>query len=359
VIVLYPDTIVYIAAPAGFATGGPEQLHQMGYHLRQVYGANVKMFYQPVDYAGDPVHPNYRQSGPAAAREVEDRVENILLVPELYASLALLERYRFIRKIMWWQSVDFFFLSKYQALHPRRSKLLHLVARGSGRLFGTPLVSFEDIALQQYASRDFDDRERPIVEGCALNLCQSHYAMDFLKRNGIENRGFLSDYLSQEHLDRPVSGKPRENIILYNPAKGRQFTARLMRLAPDLNFTAIRNMTREEVADIMGRAKLYIDFGNHPGKDRMPREAALQGCCVVTGRRGSANYEGDVPIPDEFKFREGVDREAAIVAKIRQICSNYDAESKKFDPYRDIIRSQKTVFLNDLNALFAQTDGNG
>ena len=30
--------------------------------------------------------------------------------------------------------------------------------------------------------------------------------------------------------------------------------------------------------------KLYIDFGGFPGKDRLPREAVMHDCCIITGK---------------------------------------------------------------------------
>ncbi len=41
----------------------------------------------------------------------------------------------------------------------------------------------------------------------------------------------------------------------------------------------------------MRKAKLYIDFGYHPGKERMPREACLLDCCLIIGKDGSAKYK--------------------------------------------------------------------
>ena len=51
------------------------------------------------------------------------------------------------------------------------------------------------------------------------------------------------------------------------------------------------------------RAKIYIDFGPHPGMDRFPREAALAGCMIVTNTQGAAEYYADVPIPHKYKFQ--------------------------------------------------------
>ena len=39
-----------------------------------------------------------------------------------------------------------------------------------------------------------------------------------------------------------------------------------------------------------------MDFGFHPGQDRLPREAALLKNCIITNREGSAAFYKDVPI---------------------------------------------------------------
>ena len=37
-----------------------------------------------------------------------------------------------------------------------------------------------------------------------------------------------------------------------------------------------------------------VDLGHHPGKDRLPREAALAGCVTVVGRAGAAVFADEV-----------------------------------------------------------------
>ncbi|KAL3809235.1 hypothetical protein ACHAXA_005283 [Cyclostephanos tholiformis] len=70
----------------------------------------------------------------------------------------------------------------------------------------------------------------------------------------------------------------------------------------------------------------YIDFGPHPGMDRLPREAALAGCIVITNREGAAAHDEDVPLPQEFKFRT-FDVEA-LHALLGDICRGDSAERK-------------------------------
>lgn len=61
-------------------------------------------------------------------------------------------------------------------------------------------------------------------------------------------------------------------------------------MAQDLRWVPLIGMTTEEMRSCMSKSKVYIDFGNHPGKDRIPREAAISGCIVITGKRGAAAF---------------------------------------------------------------------
>ncbi|MFC3399285.1 hypothetical protein ACFOEP_12765 [Microbacterium amylolyticum] len=60
-------------------------------------------------------------------------------------------------------------------------------------------------------------------------------------------------------------------------------------------------MTGDEVADALRTSLVYLDLGTHPGKDRMPREAAALGAIVLVANRGAAANGVDVPIPSVHK----------------------------------------------------------
>ena len=125
---------------------------------------------------------------------------------------------------------------------------------------------------------------------------------------------------------------PREDRILY-PARGKWFTQWLRRWAPDLAWQEITGFTPAEVKALFQTSKLYVDFGSHPGKDRMPREAATHGCCIITGRRGSAGNAFDVPIPARYKFRDLRLNVPKIVAEaIRATLVEYDQRERLTSP---------------------------
>jgi len=343
---VYSDTQIYIVAPAHRATGGPELLHQLCFHLRNDLKMDAYMFYQPADHP-DPVHGAYKMYNVPHVTKIEDEERNIIIVPEVTDLMGVIDDYEVIRKVIWWLSINNFYISKLEndsIIRGWRGKLNGL----SYRFLRREVFELPAIALEKYSNYNLIDDER--VSSADMHLAQSHYAMSHLKEHGLRNVEYLSDYLNESFLKIKTNLKNKENVILYNPRKGYRFTSKLIKKAKELNFKPIINMSRHEVIKELQRAKVYIDFGNHPGKDRIPREAAILGCCVIVGKSGSAAGP-DVPIPDEFKFNAGTDL-TNIIKKIKDCLENFDKNYCKFDDYRRIIINEQTKFCEDLRRIF-------
>ena len=116
-------------------------------------------------------------------------------------------------------------------------------------------------------------------------------------------------------------------------------------------------MTREQVVDLLSQAKVYVDFGGHPGKDRIPREACVSGACIITNMSGSAFYYNDVPIPDEYKFDEKESSLDDVICKIQECIDDYESRVKDFDYYRSCIKGEQDVFIEDVKQLFNDDHG--
>lgn len=155
----------------------------------------------------------------------------------------------------------------------------------------------------------------------------------------------------------------RDLDVVYNTAKGMHYTDEIIRRAcgkkaktnatdgsvcgGGIKFNPIgkgeggrERMTGEEVVALLKRSKVYIDFGPHPGMDRLPREAALAGCVVVTNREGAANFTEDVPLPAEFKLggKFDVDKVSSL---LKDICNNHAKYADKMKPYQKWILGQE------------------
>ena len=322
---VHDNTKIYVACPANFATGGPELLHQLVYHLN-TFGLNAYMYYYN-NTSENPVHPAYRQYNNPWITTIEDKQENILIVPEVKTDL--IYKYKNIQKVIWWLSVDNFynFLSK----NPLKKLIKYFLWK-----------------VGIYGIYNFNKNDE------IVHFVQSEYAKQYLLSKGITNIQFLGDYLNKYFIEKQTQNinKEKKDIVVYNPKKGIEFTKKIIENAKDIKFIPIENMTREEVAELLSTAKVYIDFGNHPGKDRIPREAAISGCCVITGKRGSAKYYKDVPIPDKYKFSDKEKNIPKIIEKIKYIMKNYEVVTKDFDNYRKSIKNEEKQFINDIKKIF-------
>lgn len=304
-------------------TGGPELLHQLVDQLRK-NGHDATIVYLPI---GEPFEcPEPYRIYDAPESQLQDEPGVLVIVPEV--STALLRMLKHATLAIWWLSVDNY-------LGVNRESLLKDVYR-----------RYKSLLLQhRLALRSLRKFH---------HFAQSHYALEFLGKAGI--KAFpLTDYLGAAHLEqseRPPHAK--QDIIVYNPKKGVGITTMLRKANPDMHFVAIEHMTPQQVAELLVSAKLYIDFGHHPGKDRLPREAAIAGCCVITGRRGAAANAFDVSIPEEYKLDErGSDFLDLFRKQADAVLGDYENRRSDFDGYRTRIRAEKKLFIQQVEELFS------
>jgi len=294
-------TKIYVACPSNSATGGPELLHQLVRELVN-FGFDAYMYYYGRTENKSPIHDAYMYYDNKFVSSIEDTRDNIIIVPE--TNTGLIYQYNKIQKIIWWLSVDnyFYFLSSNSKIK-RSIKYL---------LYNLKLYPKEKIYR-------FNKKDK------IMHFVQSEYAKQMLENKGIKNYFFLGDYLNMLFIEQQInySNMQKENIVIYNPKKGIEFTKLIMAEAKNIKFIPIENMTRDEVSNLLLKAKVYIDFGNHPGKDRIPREAAISGCCVITGRDGSAKFYEDIPIENEFKYDSKVKNIPLIIKKIKNCFYNW------------------------------------
>ena len=327
--------MIYIASPVSAATGGTELLQQYCAIARQ-HGFNAVMYYYgDMPFEGSPVQKVFSHYGNPFEAEVLDNPSNALIVPEV--SPELLKQYTSIKKVFWWESVDNY---PGAAIKP------------SFRLLGL------DKSMYRLTRRYLDHRTwyRHNREWCryeflhAIHFVQSEYARNYVIDNLFipsERVLSVSDYVDTSYAVEPITGEYRINQVLFNPSKGIGVTRRIMAAGKGIMWLPLRGYTHDELRKLFQTSKVYIDFGNHPGKDRMPREAASAGCCVITNRNGAAANDVDVPIPSEYKFDDRF-KPADVVSLILDCFDNYDVRSQDFSSYRQVINGEKERFESEV-----------
>lgn len=301
----------YILAPADVVTGGPELAHQMCAEICNC-GYEAYMYYVrsgvlgPVDTECANRYAKYKTSHVNSHIEV-DFEENIVIVPEGLADFVQL--FYKAKIYLWWMSVDNAFI---------RSE------------------SEFDILLKRVS----------------LNLTQSKYSENFLIEKGVHSKMIheVSDYIGDIYGQFIYPAEFRQNIVLFNPKKGFDRIEPIIKKTTNIEWKPLYNLTEEEMVLVMQISKIYVDFGNHPGKDRIPREAASCGCCVITNKRGSAAFYEDVPIDNEYKIDDENDIDG-VVSLINNICENYNYHFLKFNHYREFIKKEKEKFAIDVKKM--------
>ena len=321
---------IYVACPPVHISGGPEACHQLIDALnltsQRAWGIDPTARLDQLPEVPAP----YRMYNVPTSRLRDIESNSIVVLPEIYAKHA--GHFPDSRVYFWWLSVDGF--------------LQHAKWTPIGRILGP------DRAVK-YQLRKLRDHVR-------LHLYQSEYTRSFVEAHRLGRGVRLTDYLAEDFtsaIDKP-DAVPRENLIAYNPLKGLQRTESILAAlrasgSPMPECVPVVGMSRPEVRGLLSRAKLYIDFGNHPGRDRLPREAVACGACILVNQRGTAANPTDLAIDPEFKIddrQSGYEEQA--VTKILEVMADFERNRSRLSGFRRSLATQAAEFVAETQAAF-------
>ena len=308
---------VVIFCPRGAATGGTELLHQLGYKLG-MFGFEPAMYYYGEEDGRQVIHPHYIRYNVPRTEILSDSPDTCYIYPEVLAPS--IEKIKCqlpeSKHVIWWLSVD-------------------------------------NAEMTPESEREVSaDKE-------IIHFVQSYYAWDYVSKtlSVSEDRLFyLSDYINISFFNT-ISDGIRDNVVLFNPHKGFERTAQLIGHSDySIKWQALWGLAPSDIPKILRKAKVYIDFGNHPGKDRIPREAVACGCRIITGRRGAAANNMDVPIDERLKISDDTSDEE-ILSTIKWLLENYEDSAELYKDYLRSIREEIHGFEVDTLKLFSMIFG--
>lgn len=321
---------VALICPEGI-TGGPEAFHQLGHAINSIGGHACLMVFggeSKLDVVSDrstPVmlrctlDPNsamrkaYEKYQPRTVPEVALNQDTIVIFPEMLVETA--RNFPGPRAI-WWLSVD-------------------------NAIFRDPRLKY-----QSFRNSIFND---PTL----IHFWQSDYARDFLIKNNAAQHYPMSDYTDEIFLSASrTSSGPKNGKIAYFPLKGAELAAQLIAVGSDLQFCAIQNMTKAQVKETLESCSIYIDFGHHPGRDRVPREAAAAGAVVMLHDCGAASFFADHPLDRSYLFGLADIQNGNLLAHIKAILANPAEHIAKQHYYRQRIRLEKAEFDLQVKTFF-------
>jgi hypothetical protein len=292
-------------------TGGPESLHQLADSCAR-QGMDCWLHYPDGSLEVAPHFACYSHVRMADAIPDEDDV--VVVLPEV--ATHLVPTFHRARVVFWWLSVD----------------------NNHGQ---------------------FTDFDNPHI----IHACQSEYARAYLEANGVRRSFPLRDYVNDSYR---LDAEPRPeklNLIAFNPSKGYEIARHIIAaLGHRYGFAPLAGLTRPQVKRLLTLSKVYIDFGHHPGRDRLPREAALMGNAVVIGAMGSAANPIDVPVPEAYRVGCAIDHARrslefnldSMCAPIDALMQEYDARIGLYEPYVRQLRQEKEEVDRQVADLFGR-----
>ena len=316
---------ILIVCPSGAVTGGPEALHQLVAHMNS-FGLNAYICYLPFTESARTPQPYERYMVQAAP--YEDVLGNLIIFPEVYPMLAL--KVKNAQAGLWWLSLENFLERRHVSYLYDKIRYLKRVIQG----------------------------RRPLGGGHSLkkllHFSQTEHSSQYLRTCGIEPIPLIDsineDFLTDRYLDR-IDHK--QNIILYNPTKGWKVTYKIIEAFPQWKFEPLKGFSRDQLTEKLYQAKLYIDFGHHPGRDRMPREAAMHGCCLITGKLGSAGNFIDLPIPTQYKLDSNSPHFLKQFEEITsQILGDFPRHFAELNSYRKWLQDEPRIFKEQIKSYF-------
>lgn len=332
--------MIQIISPSKLTTGGTELLHQLNYELEKL-GADVGMSYYDKEnksFVEIDINPNFKKYSVKKSKSVKltDSADTVIVVPE--TMLKHISKITNAKIYVWWLSVD-----NYK-------------------------VNLNLDYLKDYGLKSFIYEFKKALTITPISklrihkhLVQSKYAQEFLASQSVKSE-YLSDYINTDfsNVDSEIK---KSDIICYNPAKGKNVTKRIIDFYKNRNskvrFVPIVKMNQKQVAETLRSAKIYIDFGWHPGKDRIPREARLQDCVIITGSRGSAKNEEDVRIPQKYKFDEkSPDFLKNIDLIIMDVMNNFDQNLNSQNKYKEAINNERNIFEKEVKRFYKEVINN-
>ena len=286
------------------------------------------MCYMPFDKPASAPKPYERYNTQSAP--YEDIESNLIIFPEIEPMPAL--KVKHAKAALWWLSLENFLERRHTSNIHDKLRYFKRMIQGRRPLGGaTKLRSL-------------------------LHFSQTEHATQYLRTCGIEPIPLIDsineDFLTDLYLNRI---EHKKNIVLYNPTKGWKVTRKLIKALPELNFLPIKGLNREQLSQLLYEAKIYIDFGHHPGRDRMPREAAMHGCALISGTLGSAGNDIDLPIPKSYKLDSAapdfVKRFGDLVV---DITNNFPQHYGSFANYRKWVQNEPTLFKQQIYDYFCK-----
>ena len=352
---------VYVASPLGQRTGGPEALTLLVHSFRQ---RGIEAYLLPMrNFRGKKNHPEYGSYEVEIAERIADPSKDHFVLTEV----SPIESRRELAQVpdahtwMLWLSVNFSPLpeARYYAATQADCSFFPL-----GRDQQLPdLWPYDDAPITTGPLRTLREAQRRTrsaglrrIPATAIEAASIEYARRVSRRNiNVGTQSYYGQSCVRRHLGREafiITDYPRPmpsisdvkrkpNLVAYNGAKGQWKIHELREFLPDVEFLPIQGMSFEEVCRALAEAAVYVEIGHLPGRDRLPREAALLGTPTVLLARGAGFCWDDFPLGVDYRIPYTIDWAQHMAPVIQAAIEDPTTIRRVQEPFREWVAGEK------------------
>jgi hypothetical protein len=349
-----------IYCPVGVKTGGPECLYQLCDALNSL--GHDAWIVPTLETAKSEPCRDFDRYSVNYLTNAKILTDDILIVPEVITRIPkwLGKTIKPSNLVIWWLSVDNSPLFPFKAFELQNHEIppfWRTVVRNGNKKTKYKYKSIPRKTLNYIMDLKFRINYRLSSTAIDLKLSKHYAQSEYAKSVVSEKLGVkvekLSDYVyGSENRNLPKSKKNNlQKVIAVNPFKGADLFLTFKSLFRDeVIFVELKGMTTEVIAQTLSESDLYLDLGHFPGKDRIPREAILEGCPVLLAKRGAARNEIDFHLSPAFK----VDLQTTTPVQLRGIVLGLLADNGLFEGQLDFFHEQtiaKPKFFSEVQNL--------
>lgn len=330
-----------LICPKGVRTGGPKDLHQLLQAIRDVYNSEAVLCDIDGSLSGresNQPHIEYTKFQPIWIEASSITELDILVLPETHLKYARNFPENLI--VIWW-------LSLYNGLSSYNKRVIRRLDNFPKSSTTYPII----LNLITVGHRIKLRYLKLILSRKLIHVSQSVYAHQELNRAGIKSI-YLRDYLDDYWLTpRKAFNSADSNLVLSNGAKNKQIIGKLARdpRFANFKFELLSGLDQSELEAKFRQSVAYVDFGYHPGKDHLPREAAAIGIPLVLNTRGAASNSLDYRFNVVSRISNPLSRRGR--RELLNCLTYLQANNSLKFPLAELLASEYDVFINDLNKL--------
>lgn len=322
----------YVFTPAFVCSGGPEALHQLAYYMRSSGLEAYTVYYEYSGFVDAKPMERYIQYEVITVKyeDIEDEPSNFVIAPE--NAPWCLNGFHKAQKCIWWLGLI--------AAKMEKGKGLEKIMFYKHILLGQSIMSYRKVGFELSKCMHFCGSKYAYLEvrdkfpQSTVDYLVEPISMDFLRMGNFD--------LQQE----------RDDIVLYNPAKPSERMTQLLSRGK-FNYVPLKGFTPAGLAEMYKKAKLYVDFGDFGGPERMPKEAVYFGCNILVTNHNAASNDFDVAIPEKYKVAEDETIEQ-VEERLADMLEHYVDQYTDFSPFKTKVEKLEENFYKQIQNVFGE-----